>query len=77
MFLDQQDAVAALNPLNEWNRLKIIAKGNMTWMFVNDQYAGFAYHLGPPSGAIGVRISVPRGGYGTFAFRNLTISRID
>jgi hypothetical protein len=66
----------ALKPLDEWNELKIIAKGETIWMFLNGAYVGVARHSGTQTGAIGVSLDVERDGYGAFAFRDLDIRRL-
>jgi hypothetical protein len=76
VYLWGEDIDAAIRPMDEWNRLKIIAKGETIWMFINGQYAGAARYPGPHNGSIGMRIDVERDGYGTFAFCDLEIRRL-
>ncbi len=61
--------------LNQWNRLKIIGKGNRLWFFVNGSFIGDTTHNGSSFGAVGIRVSnydTPPNGSVEFEFANLT-----
>lgn len=74
-FVD--DAIdAVMRPLDQWNTLKIVAKDETIWMFLNDKYIGATRHFGPNTGGIGLRIDVEPDTGGHFAFRNLEIRRL-
>lgn len=65
-----------MNPINEWNTLKIVAKGETIWLFLNGEYVGVAHHPGNSSGGIGMSIDVERDTEDAFAFRNLVVRQL-
>ncbi len=75
-YIAYTDYADSIEPVDEWNELKVIAKGETIWMFLNGDYVGVARHPGHQSGTIGVSIDVERDGHGAFAFRDLDIRRL-
>ena len=75
-YIAWPDYEDVISPVEEWNELKIIAKGETIWMFLNDAYVGVTRHPGTQQGTIGIAIDVERDGYGAFAFRDLDIRRL-
>jgi hypothetical protein len=73
VWFDDPRVWEAMRPLEEWNRLKIIAEGETIWMFLNGDYVGATRYTGPAEGTVGFRIDVERETHATFAFRNLEI----
>lgn len=65
-----------IRPVSEWNELKVIAKDETMWMFLNGEYAGTTTYPGPSRGAVGVHIIVPYGTEATIAFKDLEIRRL-
>ena len=76
LFFYEEQYIDALRPIEEWNQLKIVAKGETVWMFLNGEYIGVTRHYGVSRGGIGMSIDVERDTHGEFAFRNLDIRRL-
>jgi hypothetical protein len=75
-YLDLYDDPAAqdaLNPLDTWNMLKVIAKGERLWLYINDVYVGQAVQSGKKGGTVGIRVDAVRPDGGEFEFRRLTV----
>lgn len=61
----------------EWNRLRIIARGGDFWFFVNDELIGSASHAGPAEGHAGIVVN----NYGEtpteFEFTNFVVRALE